>query len=178
MKLNRPFNCLSLAEYRHIIRHHKRYVDFNPLDLYRSILENPKLDMDARQEVLALANEYFGAFYAFLVVKDLPTYARLSRLGEPALSQEQEWQYIRSLERRAQKIRRAKKIRHRRVGVYTKSSRVAAYDEEKRDFIDVEVMTKRPSQKQRRRTAVAHAYARKHKQQQLRALLPNNGEDD
>ena len=40
MKLNRPFNTLTLAEYRALIPRHAAYADFNPLALYRSIVEN------------------------------------------------------------------------------------------------------------------------------------------
>ena len=58
MKLDRPFNTLSLAEYRQIIPRHAKYTDFNPLALYRSILENCKLSEAGRQEVLVLANQY------------------------------------------------------------------------------------------------------------------------
>lgn len=65
MKLNRPFNTLTLAQYRQIIPQHARYADFNPLALYRSILENHKLGEAEKQAVLALAKHYSPKFYDF-----------------------------------------------------------------------------------------------------------------
>ena len=59
MKLNRAFNTLTLAEYRALIPRHAAYADFNPLALYRSILENNKLSEAEKQAVLALAKHYF-----------------------------------------------------------------------------------------------------------------------
>ena len=82
MKINKKFNQMSIAEYRHYIAHHQKYADFNPLGLYRSILENPKLNEAAQLEVLALANRHFQRFYDFLFAKDLFTYSRLATLGQ------------------------------------------------------------------------------------------------
>ncbi|MFP5075115.1 hypothetical protein ACLD9W_09700 [Neisseria sp. WLZKY-1] len=42
MKLNARFNTFTLPRYREAIANHKRYTDFNPLALFRSILENGK----------------------------------------------------------------------------------------------------------------------------------------
>ena len=65
MKINKKFKQINMAEYRHYIAHHQKYADFNPLGLYRSILENDKLDEAARLEVLgAVCNWCCGGFYA------------------------------------------------------------------------------------------------------------------
>ncbi len=82
MKINKKFNQMNMAEYRHYIAHHQKYADFNPLGLYRSILENPKLDEAAQREILALANRHFQRFYDFLFSKDPFTYSRLATLGQ------------------------------------------------------------------------------------------------
>ena len=42
MKLNARFNTFTLPRYREAIANHKRYTDFTPLALFRSILENGK----------------------------------------------------------------------------------------------------------------------------------------
>ena len=111
MKLNRPFNTLTLAQYRQIIPQHARYADFNPLALYRSILENNKLSEAEKQAVLALAKHYFPKFYDFLLVKDFNTYVALSRLGLPPLNPAQQWDYNAQLRIQAEKILACKRIR-------------------------------------------------------------------
>jgi len=120
MKLNRPFNTLTLAQYRQIIPQHARYADFNPLALYRSILENPKLDEAAQREILALANRHFQRFYDFLFSKDPFTYSRLATLGQ-GLSETALRQHLRDTWARRKKWCAAKGIRLQRIGIGTTS---------------------------------------------------------
>ena len=159
MKLNRPFNTLSLAEYRQIIPRHAQYTDFNPLALYRSILENRKLGEAGRQEVLVLANQYFQKFYDFLVVKDLHTYAALSRLGLPPLSSAQQWDYD-------------EQLRIRRVGTMTKSPRVnVSRKHPEQGLRIVQIMTSAKSEKDTwRGNQTAHRQHRKHQEAELREI--------
>lgn len=168
MKLNRKFNTLSPSEYRDIIKNYKRYANFNPLGLYRSILENPKLNTETQLEILHLANEYFGKFYEFLIVKDIDTYAELTLIGKEPLTHTEYRQYTDKLREKAKKILKEKRIRNWRVGIYTKSSRWAGYDEQKGKPISVEIMSKEPSQKKYKPTQVAHIKARKHKAAMIR----------
>ncbi|MDO4426699.1 MAG: hypothetical protein Q4B88_01075 [Moraxella sp.] len=163
MKLTQKFNTLSPSEYRDVIKNHQRYANFNPLGLYRSLLENPKLDNETRLEILNFANQYFAKFYEFLIVKDINLYAQLSRLDKEPLSESQKWQYRERLKEQAKQILKAKKIKNWRVGIYTKSVRMVGYDEEKGEFIDREIMTQENSQKYIDRTKVRHIKERKHK---------------
>ena len=89
MKLNARFNTFTLPRYREAIANHKRYTDFNPLALFRFILENGKLGEAEQLEVLALAKAAFPRFYRHLLLKDLRTYAALSRLGQEPLGNAQ-----------------------------------------------------------------------------------------
>lgn len=172
MKLNRPFNTLSLAEYRHIIPRHSKYTDFNPLALYRSIVENPKLSTAEKQEVLALANQYFQKFYDFLVVKDLHTYAALSRLGLPPLSPAQQWDYDEQLRAQAEKILARKRIRNWRVGTVTKSPRLnVSHKRPEQGLRVVQIMIPAKSSKDAwRGNQVTHRQHRKHQETELREI--------
>jgi hypothetical protein len=51
MKIGVKFNQLTYPEYLQIIEYHQKYTDFNTLGLYRSILENEKLDLSQRIEI-------------------------------------------------------------------------------------------------------------------------------
>lgn len=172
MKLSKKFNTLSVSEYRDVIKHHKRYTNFNPLGLYRSLIENPKLDTDAQLDILALANEHFGKFYEFLLVKDINLYAKLSRLGKMPLTITQEWQYREQLRQKAQMLLKQKQIRRWRVGIYTTSERWAGIDEATGDIKVATIMTKESTYKNTHSpTKVPHIHARKHKKTQIRQAL-------
>lgn len=121
MKLNARFNTFTLPRYREAIANHKRYTDFNPLALFRSILENGKLGEAEQLEVLALAKAAFPRFYRHLLLKDLRTYAALSRLGQEPLGDAQMRQYINKLRCEQEKEFAKRKIRNARVGAYTVS---------------------------------------------------------
>src|SRR3990170_2614037 len=82
MKIGRKFNLLTLKEYKYYIENHKKYVDFNTLGLYRSILENGKITISNKIEVRDFANKFFLKSFNFLQIKDPETYLKLSTLGE------------------------------------------------------------------------------------------------
>ena len=170
MKLNRPFNTLTLAEYRALIPRHAAYADFNPLALYRSILENNKLSAADQQAVLALAKQYFPKFYDFLVVKDFNTYAALSRLGLPPLSPAQQWDYSEQLRIQAEKILARKRIRNWRVGTQTKSPRLTISRKHPEQGLQlVQIMNRATSNKNIWRSKqIAHRQHRKHQEAELR----------
>ena len=172
MKLNRPFNTLTLAQYRQIIPQHARYADFNPLALYRSILENNKLSEAEKQVVLALAKHYFPKFYDFLLVKDFNTYAALSRLGLPPLSPAQQWDYSEQLPAQARKILARKRIRNWRVGAETKSWRLTVSRKHPEQGLQrVQIMTQAKSSKSIWRSKeIAHRQHRKHQAAELREI--------
>ncbi|WP_315360735.1 hypothetical protein [Neisseria bacilliformis] len=133
MKLNARFNTFTLPRYREAIANHKRYADFNPLALFRPILENDKLGEAEKLEVLALAKAAFPRFYEHLLLKNLHTYAALSRLGQEPLGEVQMRQYTAGLRREQEKEFAKRKIRNGRVGVYTLS--VWRIDGEDRTFM-------------------------------------------
>ena len=120
MKLNARFNTFTLLRYREAVANHKRYADFNPLALFRSILENDRLNEAEQLEVLAPAKAAFPRFYEHLL-KDLHTYAALSRLGQEPLGYAQMRQYTAGLRREQEKESAKRKIRNGRVGANTLS---------------------------------------------------------
>ena len=119
MKIDRPFNTFTKAEYQSIIPEHKRYSDFNTLGLYRSILENEKLTTEEKFEVLNLANEHFQKTFDFLVLKDPSTWFDLTHLGKE-LSRGQQWDLWNEVKARQEKILKDKRIKHRSFGTYSK----------------------------------------------------------
>ncbi|MDO4879200.1 MAG: hypothetical protein Q3966_07940 [Neisseria sp.] len=173
MKLNRPFNTLTLAEYRALIPRHTAYADFNPLGLFRSIVENRKLDQAAKQKVLALAKQYFPKFYAFLPAKDPQTYFELSLLGQPPLSDAQWRQYYWKIRERGEKIAKGKGIRNHRVGSMTKSQWMSVSRKHPEQGIrTVWVMNRHSSDKARcsGRTRPPHLQRRKHESEEIREI--------
>ncbi|WP_210116202.1 hypothetical protein [Hymenobacter fodinae] len=119
MKLNRRLNQLTEADYLNLLVNHQRYTDFNSLGLFRSLLENEKLNLEQRQHLRDVAIDVFPKFYDFLQLKDPYTYFRLQTLGqELTVADEQTaWDEIR---RAQQRILTEKRIRHRNFGTYTK----------------------------------------------------------
>jgi hypothetical protein len=82
MKIGVKFSQLTYQEYVRIIDNYQKYTDFNKLGLYRSIVENDKLDLDAKLAIRALAHEQFIKSFKFLQLKDPDTYIKVSTLGE------------------------------------------------------------------------------------------------
>ncbi len=70
MKIGVKFNQLTYAEYLHVIEDRQKYTDFNPLGLYRSILENDKLDLAQKISIRDLAHTKFFKTFEFLQLKD------------------------------------------------------------------------------------------------------------
>ena len=82
MKIGVKFNLLTKQEYIQIIGSHQKYTDFNALGLYRSIVENDKLDLEAKIAIRELAHDRFIKSFEFLQLKDPDTYIKVSTLGE------------------------------------------------------------------------------------------------
>ncbi len=121
MKIDRKFNSLSLSEYRHYIKNHKKYVDFNTLGLYRSILENEQLTLAEKILVRDFANEFFQKTFDFLQIKDPFTYFELITLGK-SLTAGDEKQLWKQIGINQEKILKDKKIKYRNFGIYSKHS--------------------------------------------------------
>jgi hypothetical protein len=119
MKLNRRLNQLTEAEYLHLLTNYRRYTDFNSLGLFRSLLENDRLNLEQRMRLRDAAAEAFPKFYDFLQLKDPDTYFHLNTLGrELTVADEQAaWDEIK---RAQQRILTRKHIRHRNFGTYSK----------------------------------------------------------
>ncbi|RTQ47103.1 hypothetical protein EJV47_19595 [Hymenobacter gummosus] len=119
MKLNRRLNQLTAAEYRHVLTNYRRYTDFNSLGLFRSILENEKLDPAQRLQVRDAAVTAFPKFFEFLQLKDPDTYLQLQALGQEQTAAERQaaWQQV---QRNQQQLLADKRLRHRNFGTYAK----------------------------------------------------------
>lgn len=121
MNIGKKFNLLSVSEYKHYIENHRKYVDFNTLGLYRSILENEKLTLADKVVVRNFANRFFQKTFDFLQIKDPFTYFELITLGEN-LTKGDERQLWNQIRKNQEKILKDKKIKHRNFGVYSNHS--------------------------------------------------------
>jgi hypothetical protein len=119
MKIGVKFNQLTYAEYFQIVEHHQKYTDFNTLGLYRSILENDKLDLDQKIAIRDLAHTKFFKTFEFLQLKDPYTYIQVSTIGQ-TLTKAYERQLWQNLRIDREKILKNKKIKHRNFGIYAK----------------------------------------------------------
>lgn len=121
MEIGKKFNLLTLREYFHYIENHKKYVNFNTLGLYRSILENEKLTISDKIIVRDFSNRFFQKTFDFLQIKDPFSYVKLITLGESltAADEKQLWNQIRLNQ---EKFVKGKKIKHRNFGIYFKHS--------------------------------------------------------
>lgn len=119
MEIGQKFNKLTLKEYFFYIENHKKCSDFNTLGLYRSILENEKLSLEEMIQVRDYANQFFQKTFAFLQLKDPFTFFGLSTLGNEltVADEKQVWSEIRENQER---ILKAKRIKHRNFGVYSR----------------------------------------------------------
>jgi hypothetical protein len=119
MKIGVKFNQLTYAEYLQVIEYHQKYTDFNTLGLYRSILENDKLDLAQKISIRDLAHTKFFKTFEFLQLKDPYTYIQVSTIGETLTKadEHQLWQNVRITQ---EKILKDKKIKHRNFGNYSK----------------------------------------------------------
>jgi len=121
MNIGKKFNLLSVKEYLHYIENHRKYVDFNTLGLYRSILENETLTLADKILVRDFANKFFHKTFDFLQIKDPYTYFELLTLGD-SLTIADEKQFWNQIRLNQEKILKDKKIRHRNFGIYSKHS--------------------------------------------------------
>lgn len=119
MEIGQKFNNLSLKEYFFYIDNHKKYTDFNTLGLYRSIVENDKLNIEEKIEVREYAHKTFKKTFDFLQLKDPKTFVEVTTLGEE-LTQADERQLWENVKKNQQKILADKKIKHRNFGEYSK----------------------------------------------------------
>ena len=119
MKIGVKFNQLTYSEYVSILDRYQKYTDFNTLGLYRSILENDKLDLEHKLAVRELAHQKFLKTFEFLQLKDPNTYIKVSTLGE-TLTKADERQLWENVKIEQQKILKDKKIKHRNFGTYSK----------------------------------------------------------
>ncbi len=119
MKIGIKFNQLTYVEYLHVIEYHQKYTDFNTLGLYRSILENDKLDLDLKIAIRDLAHTKFLKTVEFLQLKDPYTYIQVSTIGETLTKadERQLWQDVRINQ---EQILKDKRIKHRNFGNYSK----------------------------------------------------------
>lgn len=119
MKIGQPFNKLTMKEYFFYIDNYKKYTDFNTLGLYRSIIENDKLDLAGKIEVREYAHKTFKKTFDFLQLKDPKTYFDLVTLGL-ALTKADVQQIWSDIRENQQKILADKNIKHRNFGEYSK----------------------------------------------------------
>ena len=119
MKIGRKFNMLSHGEYLHLLANYKRYTDFNSLGLFRSIIENQKLNLVQQLEIREAAVAEFARSFEFLQLKDPHTYFLISTLGQnlTVADERKAWEDIWLNQ---QKILASKKITHRNFGIYSK----------------------------------------------------------
>jgi len=126
MKIGQQFNKLTLKEYVFYIDNYKKYTDFNTLGLYRSIIENAKLNLEDKIEVREYAHKVFKKSFDFLQLKDPHTFFEISTLGEE-MTEADERQIWKNIIANQQKILADKKIKHRNFGDYSKHN--CGYDD-------------------------------------------------
>jgi hypothetical protein len=119
MKIAQKFNKLTVKEYIFYIDNYKKYTDFNTLGLYRSILENEKLELDDKIAVRDYAHKTFKKSFDFLQLKDPVVFIEVSTLGQ-TLTVADENQLWKDLRHSQERILADKKIKHRNFGTYSK----------------------------------------------------------
>jgi hypothetical protein len=119
MQIGQKFSKLTLKEYLFYIDNYKKCKDFNTLGLYRSILENEKLNLLEKIEVRDYANQIFQKTFDFLQIKDPMTFFQLSTLGQD-LTVADERQFWNEIRKNQEKILKSKRIKHRNFGEYSK----------------------------------------------------------
>jgi hypothetical protein len=120
MKLTQKFNQLTFLEYVKVLERHQKYSNFNVLGLFRSILENDKLDIERKLEIRDMAIAIFERQFEFLQLKDPYTYIELQILGREEVTNGDRDRLWQNLIANQQKILAAKKIKHRNFGNYSK----------------------------------------------------------
>jgi hypothetical protein len=120
MKLTQKFNQLTFKEYIGVIDRSEDYSDFNVLGLFRSILENDKLDLAQKIEVRDIAIAKFERQFEFLQLKDPHMQIELQVLGWEDITIADRDRLWKDLIANQQKILAAKQIKHRNFGNYSK----------------------------------------------------------
>ena len=121
LEIGKKFNELTAQEYSQYIEHHEKYVDFNTLGLYRSLLENEDLTMEEKIVIRDLAHTFFQKSFDFLQLKDPFTFLYVSTLGS-TLTRQEELKWWDDIKVNQQRMLKDKRIRHRNFGVYSKHS--------------------------------------------------------
>jgi len=121
MKINQRLNTLTYQEYNDLLSQHQKYTDLNTLGLFRSILENEKLDLPQKMAIRDQATAALHKTFGFLQLKDPVTYFELTTLGQQ-LTVADEAQHWAAIRLNQQKILSDKKLRHRNFGTYSKHS--------------------------------------------------------
>lgn len=124
MKLTQKFNQLTFLEYVKVIERYRDYSNFNVLGLFRSILENNKLDLDRKIEIRDMAIAKFERQFEFLQLKDPRTHIELQILGRAEVTSADRDRLWQDLIASQQKNLAAKKIKHRNFGTYSKHSKL------------------------------------------------------
>ncbi len=119
MKIGMKFNRLTDREYLYILDRHQKYTDFNPLALYRSIIENDKLNLEQKIAIRDLAHTLFIKSFEFLQIKDPGTYFDVSTLGLE-LTEAEKNKFFEDIKKNQEKILKSKRIKHRNFGTYAK----------------------------------------------------------
>jgi len=119
MLISQKFKTLTFDEYIFFIDNYKEYTNFNTLGLYRSIIENEKLNTKEKIEVRDYAHKKFSKTFDFLQLKDPVTYFEVLTIGEEITRGDEQkiWKDIRENQ---EKILKSKKIKHRNFGDYSK----------------------------------------------------------
>jgi hypothetical protein len=120
MKLTQKFNQLTFLEYIRVIARYRDYSNFNVLGLFRSILENNKLDLAQKIGIRDKAIDKFDRQFEFLQLKDPHTHIELQILGQTEVTKADRDRLWQNLIANQQKILAAKKIKHRNFGYYSK----------------------------------------------------------
>ena len=119
MEIGKKFNRLNLEESFFYIDNYKKYQDFNTLGVYRSIIENEKLDIDNKIKLRDYAHKTFKKTFDFLQLKDPKVFVEVSTLGQELTEGDIEkiWNDV---FKNQEKILADKKIKHRNFGTYSK----------------------------------------------------------
>lgn len=119
MKIDKPFNKMTLQEYRSVYQNRSRYKNFNVLGLYRSLTETEKLTLAEKLQVLEMVNENHAKTFEFLQVKDPVTYFQLATLGRE-MTRGDEYQMWDDIRKNQERILKSKRIKHRNFGEHSK----------------------------------------------------------
>ena len=119
MKIDQKFNTLSVSQYLHYIKNYKKYIDFNTLGLYRSLMENEALNLKDKIKIRDYAHEFFFKAFEFLQIKDPYTYFEVESLGEE-LTASYIFKTRNKIKEYQEKTLKEKRIKHKNFGITSK----------------------------------------------------------